>query len=134
MTPEAIAAPANLAELLRDKIQKEFVSLISPEQWDTMLQREWDAFFLPGRNAYRGETTPSKLSELIKAEVERGVKEHLLPLIAQRLEGLAWEHMATEATSQIISECSGKVMGAFVERLMATLAMEIQVRMPQRPF
>lgn len=77
---EIVLPKASIQELLRDRVQKEFIQLIPQDQWDKLIKREID-FFLKepedpyGRSGQRKE--PSLFGKMIQEVFNEQIKARL---------------------------------------------------------
>lgn len=85
----ALDRPADLGQMLRDRVRNLFAELIPDEKLDAMITAEWDRFTKPTRRAGRYqndyETVPSELQQMVtkvvqdrvKAQMDRVVQDHV---------------------------------------------------------
>ena len=128
--------PVSLSDLVRERIQKDFVSLIPDENWKQLVEgciKEFTTKQLRDRNTARERST-SNLEELIYKELEDQAKafikaELAKPELGNSLWGYADNGMAVPLATQIVQEICDKhahkifsaVVGSMVQNVMMNM-------------
>ena len=128
--------PVSLSDLVRERIQKDFVSLIPEENWKQLVDgcvKEFTMKQSRDRNTSRERTT-SNLEELIYKELEDQAKAFIKaelgkPELANNLWGYADNGMAVPLATQIVQEVCDKhahkifsaVVGSMVQNVMMNM-------------
>jgi hypothetical protein len=122
-----IARPENLGELLRERVQAAFVTLVPAAQWDQLIEREWRTFFHEEvKESYYGSrsTKPSRLSELLREIISEEVRRHVQPVVEARLNELTWEQVCTAEALSLLEQAGPKTMQEFTRSLVQLAAQE----------
>ena len=133
-----LAKPANLGELLRERVQAALVDLITPEQWGALLTEEWNKLLVDrvepktwtfGENKH----IPAAIKHMIANELQAQVGERVKPLVRDHLDRLGtemWEATAVGVMSAMIEEVARATMAQWKTNLIQEVVMNIQCRRP----
>ncbi len=105
--------PSALMNGVRDRIKATFVSLIPDQHWGKLVQGEIDSFFSK-KDGYNRERS-SDFSLLIKSELEKYVKEKIVPPIMNQYFEQEWDGEKNEVkvgkvVEDIIIKNSGQIL------------------------
>ncbi len=103
-----------LEKVIKEKIQKEYMNLMTDEQWAELVKKEVEEFISPTPNrGYNSNTGPSRLTQLVYQELTEKFKQ----LIKELLDDpkfipcfdISGQPMASEALKDIIRELAPEI-------------------------
>ena len=125
-TENALVKPADLANLMRDKIRAELVKLIPDEAWDGLVSNEWDRFFGKKSSSSYGATSMTEFERMIQNILREEAQKNVMPIIEQKLREICWNDTGSETLTKLVKESAPAVMGVFTQEIVRQVAQAVQ--------
>jgi hypothetical protein len=130
-----VIQPENLGDLLREKVQAAFVSLVPDEKWTSLIEHEWRRFFHEEKkDSHWGRDKPSRLSELLREIISSEVRKHVQPVVEARLRELSWDQVCSAEAIELLRKAGPMTMQAFSQQLVQLAAQEALNQLSQRGY
>lgn len=139
--------PQAIMQGVKDRIKATFVNLIPDEQWEEMVKKEVDDFFLATKtteenswgNKYQKHSTFGKMVEY---ELQAECKKRLMDYLASPDFEQKWENngqvIMSETVKNMVIENSGAIIANFFGNMLSTafssLRYQIQQQMGIKPY
>lgn len=123
--------PANLTDLVRDRIQKDFVQIIPEENWKQLVEGVVQQFTVKKkRNQYQNERYTSDLEELVYADLETKAKELIKAELNKPEYTSMWngmnETVASAAVQEICQQHGQAVFNKVISNMVGNVIMNMR--------
>ena len=111
---EQLANIGTIQDTIKERIQKEFVSLIPDEAWKKLVQGQIDWFMTRPNKSYHSSSKydPAPLDILVRKELEKMFSETIVNYINTEMSGVWDQHgdpAPTEAIKKMVKEIAPEI-------------------------
>jgi hypothetical protein len=122
--------PATINELVRDRIQKDFVSLIPVENWTQLVNGVVQQFTTKKkRGQYQEERYTSDLEELILADIAARAKELIKAELNKSEYQSMWDGMGQQVASATVQEICEKYGHTIFNKVIANMVSNVMLNL-----
>lgn len=122
--------PATINELVRDRIQKDFVSLIPAENWTQLVDGVVQQFTIKKKHgSYGCERYTSDLEELILADLEVRAKELIKAELCKPEYNSMWNGMNQSVASTVVEELVANHSQTLFNKVVASMVGNVMMNM-----
>ena len=113
--------PARLMDGVRDRIKATFVSMIPDDQWETLVQKVFDAFLTPNRSVYTSGLSFEKLvHQQLHDELRDRVRDQLQKYLTNEYDGVTGAQKINAEIERVIVENADQIL----VRMMASATQQ----------
>lgn len=122
--------PATINELVRDRIQKDFVQLIPAENWTQLVDSVVKQFTVKKkRGNYQEERYTSDLEELIYADISARAKDIIKAELNKPEYSSMWDGMNQQVASAVVQEICEKHGQLIFNKVIASMVGNVMMNM-----
>lgn len=124
--------PVSLSDLVRERIQKDFVSLIPEENWKELVDGTVKNFTQRKERGHRGNDNyrlTSDLEELILADLTERTKALIKTELNKPEYQTMWDGMGQNVASQVVQEICDKHAHKIFNVMISTMVSQVMMTM-----
>lgn len=128
MTKE-LSTTVSVADRISERIRAEFVSLISEEEWDALIQREVRSFTTPPERRYHSDTPAlSPLGGMVREALAAVARERIAAEIDKlgNLQGPEGQDLVRQLVTECAAELLANAMAPVVSNALWNLRQQLQ--------